>query len=110
MRNIPLKILRTLDEIRKKENKYVEIKIIDNRFFVYKSTSEWDKASKKVRKISEYMGVITPDGLYVPKNTNNYQESKSEVLEYGNCVLAYEMLKDIEQILKDEFPYYRELI
>ena len=110
MRNIPKKILKTLDEIRKNENKYVEIKVIDNRFFVYRSTSEWDKATKKVRKISEYIGTITSDGLFIPKNTNNYQESKSEVLEYGNCVLAHEMLKDLEPILKDEFPYYRELM
>ncbi|MEM4057570.1 MAG: hypothetical protein QXZ12_02420, partial [Thermoplasmata archaeon] len=110
MKNIPKKILKTLDEIRKKENQYVEIKIIDNKFFVYKSTSEWDKISKKVRKISEYMGTITPDGLFVPKNTTKYQESKREVLEYGNCILAHEMLKDVETILKDYFSYYKELI
>ena len=58
MRNIPPKVLKTFERIKKKEPSHIELKIIKNNYYIYRATSEWDKERKKVRKITKYIGSI----------------------------------------------------
>ena len=85
------------------------MKKIKGRFYVYKATSEWDKEKKKVRKITTYLGSITLEGTFISKK-HRVQESKREVFEYANGILAHYFIKDSEEKLKAFTPHYRELI
>ena len=108
MKDIPPKVLKTFERMKESEEGCIELKKIRGRYYVYRATSEWDKKDKKVRKITVYLGSITPEGIYVPKK-QRVQESKREVFEYANGMLAYHLL-DLEEKLKGYTPHYRELI
>ena len=108
MKDIPPKVLETFERMKESEEGCIELKKIRGRYYVYRATSEWDKEDKKVRKITVYLGSITPEGIYVPKK-QRVQESKREVFEYANGMLAYHLL-DLEEKLKGYTPHYRELI
>ncbi len=111
MKELPRKIQKTLESIKKENPVYVEIKVINGNYYVYKSTSEWDKQNKKTKKNTDYLGRITLDGEFIKKKTKDFiQGSDREIFEYGNGALAYQMIKDVEDILKNLTPYYKELI
>ncbi len=109
MKDIPPKVLKTFERIKKSEEGCIELKKIKGRYYVYRATSEWDKEDKKVRKITVYLGSITPEGMYVPKK-QRVQESKREVFEYANGMLAYRLLDVVGEKLKEYTPHHRELI
>lgn len=111
MAQIPKRVSRTLERIKKEECGYYEIKVIKGNYYVYQSTSEYDKEKKKPRKITTYVGIIRVDGTYIRKKARlTITESKREIFEYANCELAYHFLKDVEQILEPLTPHYREII
>ena len=111
MPEIPNEVQEELDRIKEDKQIYAEIKKIKNSFCVYKGTSVWDKKKKKNVKITEYLGVIKPNGEFIPKRSRKrIHESSHEIFEYGNCTLANECLDDVKDILKDLSQYYRELI
>ena len=100
MKNIPSEIENTFKSIRKEQQGCVELKIINNSYCVRRATSIWDKKLKKVRKITEHLGVISLDGTFkrkVPRR--GIRETTREIFEYGNGLLAHYMLKDVEEIL-----------
>ncbi|MHC1566980.1 MAG: hypothetical protein ACXQTD_04490 [Candidatus Syntropharchaeia archaeon] len=55
-----------------------------------------------MKKITVYLGSITPEGTYISKK-QRVQESKREVFEYANGMLAYYLL-DVEEKLKGLTP------
>ena len=55
MKDVPPKILKTFERMKKEESYHIELKFIGNNYYVYSATSEWDKSKKKVRKITEYI-------------------------------------------------------
>lgn len=111
MKDVPPKILKTFERMKKEESYHIELKFIGNNYYVYSATSEWDKSKKKVRKITEYIGSIDRDGIFKKKRMRSHiQESRREVFEYGNCALAYHLIEDIEDLLAETTPYCREII
>ena len=109
MKDVPPKVLRTFERIKRSKEGCIELKRIKGRYYVYRATSEWDKESKRVRKVTTYLGSITPEGTYIPKK-QRVQESKKEVFEYANGMLAYHFIGDVEEKLKAYTTNYRELI
>ena len=111
MDKIPPNVQETLDTIKQNEQRYVEIKVIKGRYCVYRSTSIWDREEKKTKKLSEYLGVITPDGVFTKKKSRKrIYETSNEIFEYGNCALANDYIRDVKEILEDLTPHYRELL
>lgn len=111
MTHTPKQISRTLERIKKEERRYFEIKVIKGKYYVYQATSEYDKETRKPKKITTYVGTIKADGTFVKKKAKStIGISKREIFEYANCQLAYHFLKDVEKILKPLTPYYFEII
>ena len=58
-------------EILKKERELrklpLEVKELNKNYYLYRSTTHWDKKEKKVKKDSEYIGRITPKGVIEKK-------------------------------------------
>lgn len=104
-----MRVWRTFERLKKTEPGYIELKQIKGRYYVYRATSEWLKDEKRCRKLTSYLGSITPDGVFVPRGLRRgVQESKLEVYEYGNGALAYHFLKNLG--LQKYTPYWRELL
>lgn len=111
MKQLPEPVQKTLDKFKQSENAYMEVKIINGSYCLHRSKSKWDKTEKKTKKITEYLGIITPEGVFVPKKSRKrIYETSREIFEYGNCALAYNFIQDVEEVLKTLTPHYKEFI
>lgn len=87
MFDLPDSIKKTIESLRKSHKHHIEIKILNQRCYIYESTSVWDKYRKKVKKVSKYLGRIGGDGVFVegsrrvPKLTNYDEEKDDEEIE-----------------------------
>ncbi len=64
MEGLPVRIRATFARLRKESSKYLEIKRIKGYFFVYQSTSRWDKEKGRPVKVPTYLGRIYNDGTF----------------------------------------------
>lgn len=111
MIDAPKPIQKAFERLKKQETGYLQLKEIDGRYYVHRSTSVWDKAEKKPKKISEHLGTITLDGEFKPKTPRtNVPVTDREIYEYSNSRLAYHLLQNVHDSLKNYTPYADELV
>ena len=102
-----------LEEQRRKGEKCLEIKYIQNKPYVYRSTSVYDKTTKSPKKVSTYLGRLTKEAGLIPKGSRGSRPLHSfrTVREYGNAALMTEEFTDLLPVLQDAFPdYWQELV
>jgi len=93
-----------LIEQRRQGKKGLEIKEISNHYYVYHSTTYWDKELKKRRKISEYIGKLDRlKGLIEGVKRSITATNLRSVKEYGNSVLFDRLLGDMRLCLANAF-------
>lgn len=94
-----------LERERKKRKIGLDVKIINNNYYLYHSTTKWDKELKKVKKVADYIGRLTPQGVV---------ERKTElrtIHEYGNGALLMKIAQEFSRDLQEAFPYrWKELL
>ena len=100
-----------LEKQRNTGVKCLEVKRRGTRYYVYHSTTHWDKKSKKAIKTSKYLGKLDREkGLIKSqeRHQNRSTETRSSeiksVMEYGNSALLHEAMKDLEPLLIEGFP------
>ncbi|QRF76063.1 Transposase [Thermoplasmatales archaeon] len=87
-----------VDEERKKRNIPLEAKLLNGNYYLYRSTSRYDRAGRKAVKVSEYIGRITRAGV-----SEKARETRS-IYEYGNSALLYSLSADLIARLQKHFP------
>ena len=93
-----------LTEQRKQGQKGIEVKEISNHYYVYHSTTYWDKQLKKRRKISEYIGKLDrTKGLIEGVKRSITATNLRGIKEYGNAVLFDLILVDMRSCLAKAF-------
>jgi transposase len=86
----------------------LEVKRRGNRYYLYMSTSRWDRELKRRKKLSRYIGRITKEGVI---ETDRTKHNARSIYEYGNGKLAASMAEELVEPLKQAFPEdYREII
>ena len=101
-------VLQALKKERKKLHLPLEAKKIGKNYYLYKSTSKWDKQKKKTKKVSTYLGKLTEKG--VTPRVRGTRRLRT-IYEYGNAKLAFELSAKILPGLKQFFPFsWQELI
>lgn len=81
----------------------VEVKQAGNSYYLYRSTTRWDKREKKRKKVSEYLGRIDENGM-VEKNFRT-------IYEFGNSELLMKVVDEITPSLKRSFPdHWSEIV
>ena len=87
-----------LETERKRRNVPLEAKLLNGNYYLYRSTSRYDRPSRKIRKVTEYIGRMTPSGVV--------ERSKSvrTVFEYGNSELIKALSGNILNLLRKHFP------
>ncbi|MCK4398443.1 MAG: transposase [Methanophagales archaeon] len=75
-------------------------------YYVYHSSTYWDKALKKPRKISKYLGTLDPDKGLIKSGGRHriYPSDIRNITEYGNLMLLHKTIKDLKPLLKEGFP------
>lgn len=92
-----------IDREKAKRGVPLEVKHNNSGYYLYQVTSVWDKAKKKRRKISKYLGKVDENGMVT--------ENRRTVHEYGNSRLLMIMVKDLESPLRKCFPsHYHDII
>ncbi len=102
-----------LREQRRLGEKCLEIKYIQNKPYVYRSTSVYDKATKSPKKVSTYLGRLTQEDGLIPKGTRRTRApmSPQNIREYGNAALLAEEFRDLLPVLREAFPEcWQELV
>lgn len=94
-----------LIEQRRQGKKGIEVKEISGNYYVYHSTTYWDKELKKRRKVSEYIGKLDRiKGLIEGIKRSITATNLRGIKEYGNAVLFDRLLIDMRSHLADAFP------
>ena len=87
-----------LEEERRKRNIPLEVKFLNGNYYLYHSTSKYDRETHGPKKVSEYIGRITENGVvesHHPQRT---------VHEYGNSRLVHSLSGDLLPALRRYFP------
>ena len=101
-------IERIVEKEKIKRKVPLEVKRIGSRYYLYMSTSQWDKSLKRRKKLSQYIGRVTERGVVEADRTKHDARS---IYEYGNSKLVASMIEDFVEPLKQAFPEdYREII
>ena len=94
-----------LEEQRQKGIRGYEIKKSYKSYYVYKSTTVWNKETKKRDKTSTYIGKLNKEnGLIIESSKKIVTQCKVEkIRQYGNAALLDIAIKDLQNPLKEVF-------
>lgn len=96
------------EQEKEKRKKPLEVKKLGNNYYLYISTTVWDKEERKRKKLSRYIGRITSSGL-IEGRTEKY--NVRTIFEYGNAKLLFDIAEEIISPLRKVFPNcYKEII
>ena len=95
-----------LKDQREKGEKGLEVKKLGNSFYVYRSTTYWDKQLKKVRKRSRYLGKLDELEGFIEGRKRETVATVKTVWQYGNAVLLNRVLDNLAPSLKKGFGGY----
>ena len=95
-----------LEEQRNKGEKCLEIKYIQDKPYVYRSTSVYNKATKSPKKVSTYLGRLTKEHGLLAKGAREARIAghPRSIHEYGNAALLAEEFRDLLPVLREAFP------
>jgi len=93
---------------RRKRGKALEVKMIGKNVYLYESTTIWVKGEKRRKKVSKYIGKITPQGVI--EGSRKKRDARS-IYEYGNAKFLIEIAQEIIPPLKEAFELdWKEII
>ena len=90
--------------------KGLEVKKINNSFYVYHSTSHWNKSTKRPDKSSTYIGKLDQELGLVPAHHHNAVTAPRSIWQYGNAALLAECIRPLRPVLEENFPDWREVV
>ncbi|MBI4182122.1 MAG: transposase, partial [Candidatus Aenigmarchaeota archaeon] len=90
-------VQKMLEAERRKRKEPLEARILNSNYYLYRSTTRWDKKEKKIKKVSKYIGRLTPDG--VVEGTSKLRT----IHEYGNALLLMNLAGGISGPLERSF-------
>lgn len=85
----------------KEREKGIELKRINGGYYVYLAVGVRDRERRKSVKKTVYVGSIDAEGFFHPKMERPIPEKDEEVYEYGNAILALNLLEDCREQFKD---------
>lgn len=95
-----------LKEQRQKGERCIEIKEIQGKPYVYRSTSVYDRTTRSPKKVSTYLGRLTKEHGLIAKGTRGAGTpiQPRSVYEHGNAALMAEELGELIPVLREAFP------
>ena len=100
-----------LETQRSKGVKCLEVKQRKEKYYIYHSTTHWDREQKKAVKTSKYLGKLDRELGFIESRKEEKTQSKETplpevrtVTEYGNSALLHEAMKDLRPLLIEAFP------
>lgn len=110
---LPDKVKVTLDNLKKEYKFFVSLKKINNRYYLYRQTTAWNKEKKKLKVISTYLGRILDNGAFIKKEITKEDElenAKAIILARGGKVIFPQTDKLENLSLSDVDPIEKKII
>jgi len=85
---------------KRKSGKALEVKMIGKNAYLYESTTIWVKGERRRKKVSKYIGKVTPQGVIAGSRKKRDVRS---IYEYGNAKFLIEIAQEIIPPLRDAF-------
>jgi hypothetical protein len=100
-----------LDAQRARGERCLEVKKIGDNYYVYRSTTQYNRETKKRDKVSSYLGILDREnGVIRPKKGRVTSSNLRGVYEYGNSMVLHKMMDGLRTVLAEAFPLeWREL-
>lgn len=94
--------------VLKYKKKGIEIRQIKGHFYAYEVSSQWNKQTKRSRKITgKYLGKVTPQGIVAPAKQQIKAASGELVIKpFGDINYLLDRNLDIMQVLEKDFPTF----
>ena len=105
---LPTRVKATFLRLKRANSKYIEVKHIKDYYFVYQSTSRWDKEKKKPIKIPLYLGRITNVGKFTPAKKRRPKEVTKPMIQNIEPSIADIGQKTLEVAIKEDRRYKHE--
>ncbi|MBD6956136.1 MAG: hypothetical protein F9Y92_05800, partial [Thermoplasmatales archaeon] len=103
-------VIDWLNNQRKSGIKGLEIKLLNNNYYVYRSTTYWDKKLKKIRKRSKYIGRLDKEkGLIESSGKFVSRIYPKTVKTYGDAMILNMAMKELIPILKENYDYWEDI-
>jgi len=84
----------------------IEIKHFGNSYYVYRSTTVWDKEAKKRRKRSVYLGKLDKERGFIKRERKTPSFKPKSIRQHGNAMLLHHAMRDILPLLRESFDEY----
>lgn len=99
------------DWVLKHKKKGTLIMKRDDRYYLYRVSSHWNREKKRAQlKTEEYLGRIMPEGLIEPKAKRIMRRyDQISVKEYGSTFLIHHLSPDLLAGMKKHFPEWKEI-
>lgn len=81
----------------------IEIKNFGCSYYVYRSTTFWDKELKKRRKRSTYLGKLDKERGFISSKKGIPRFRPRSIRQYGNAMLLHRAMQDLLPLLKEAF-------
>ena len=81
----------------------IEIKNFGSSYYVYRSTTFWDKELKKRRKRSTYLGKLDKERGFISSKRGILRFRPRSIRQYGNAMLLHRAMQDLLPLLKEGF-------
>jgi hypothetical protein len=95
-----------LEEQRSKGERCLEIKVSNGNHYVYRSTSRYDKETKKAKKVSEYLGSLDEKAGFIPKEKDARKRARIVTIrETGVIRLLDQCAGEMLGYLEAYFPH-----
>ena len=91
-----------LREKRRDGERGIEIKKFGNSYYVYRSTTFWDRKSNKRRKKSIYLGKLDKERGFIRKREVPHFRPR-DIRQFGNAMLLSRSMEGILPLLKEAF-------
>jgi hypothetical protein len=96
--------VRTWIKARRSEGERgIEIKHFGSSYYVYRSTTVWDRESKKRRKRSTYLGKLDKERGFIGSKERFPRFRPRNIRQYGNAMLLHKAMQDLLPLLKEGF-------
>lgn len=96
--------------VQKFKTKGISIQKRGDSYLAYRISSKWDPKKKRSQKITEeYLGVVTPNGIYKPRKMGFPKGD----YDYGNVALLWQLAQKsgLTGFLQEYFPYeWKEIL
>ena len=84
----------------------IEIKNFGSSYYVYRSTTFWDKELKKRRKRSTYLGKLDKERGFISSKKGIPRFRPKSIRQYGNAMLLHRAMQDLLPLLKEGFDEF----